>query len=65
MKYDLLVDGEKTARVASEDEVRTWLAQYRRDHEEDDPAATHVQIVERPTLAWLRGGSIVDRERFL
>ena len=64
MKYDMLVDGERTARVGSADEVRTWLAQYRRDHQEDDPAATHVQILERRPFAWLRGGALVDRERF-
>lgn len=64
MKYDLLVDGAQAARVGSEEEVRTWLAQYRRDHEEDDPAATHVQILERPSFAWLRGGALVDRDRF-
>jgi hypothetical protein len=65
VKYDLLVDGERAARVGSEEDVREWIARYRREHEEDDPAATHVQIIERPSLAWLRGGTLVDRERFL
>lgn len=63
-KYDLLVDGDRAARVGSEDDVRQWLARYRQEHEEDDPAAAHVQILERPALAWLRGGTLVERERF-
>jgi hypothetical protein len=45
--------------------VRTWLATYREKHAEDDPAAAHVQIVERGAFAWLTGGKLVDRERFL
>jgi phenylpyruvate tautomerase PptA (4-oxalocrotonate tautomerase family) len=65
VKYDLLVDGERVARVDSEADVREWITRYRQDHEHDDPAATHVQILERPPLAWLRGGNLVDRERFL
>ena len=62
--YALLVDGERVARVNSEDEVRTWLAKYREDHTEDDPSAAHVQIIERGAFAWLTGGKLVDRERF-
>jgi hypothetical protein len=65
MKYDLLVDGERAARVGSEEDVRGWIARYRQDHADDDPAATHVQVLERPALAWLRGGTLLDRERFL
>lgn len=64
-KYDLLVDGERAERAGSADEVRAWIARYRHDHELDDPAAAHVQILERPALAWLRGGTLVDREQFL
>jgi hypothetical protein len=63
--YALLVDGERVARADSEDDVRAWLVQYRADHQEDDPAAAHVQILERDSLAWLTGGKLVDRERFL
>jgi hypothetical protein len=63
--YALLVDGERVARVDSADDVRAWLAKYREDHAEDDPAAAHVQILERGTFAWLTGGSLVERERFL
>jgi hypothetical protein len=63
--YALLVDGERVARADSEDDVRAWLVQYRADHQEDDPAAAHVQVLERGSLAWLTGGKLVDRERFL
>jgi hypothetical protein len=63
--FALLVDGERVARAGSEDDVRAWLVQYRADHQEDDPAAAHVQILERGSLAWLTGGKLVDRERFL
>ena len=52
--YALLVDGERVERVNSEQEVRVWLADYREEHAEDDPAAAHVQIIERgsgPLLA--------------
>jgi len=63
--YTLLVDGERVERVNSEDEVRVWLAAYRDEHAEDDPAAAHVQIIERGVLAWLTGGTLVDQKRFL
>jgi hypothetical protein len=62
--YALLVDGERVARVDSENDVRAWLVKYRAEHEEDDPAAAHVQVLERGSLAWLTGGKLVDRERF-
>ena len=63
--YAILVDGERAARVSSEDDVRAWIAEYRREHEEDDPAGAHVQVIERGGLAWLTGGTLVERERFL
>jgi hypothetical protein len=63
--YALLVDGERVNRVKTEDEVRAWLAKYREEHAEDDPSAAHVQIIERGALAWLTGGKLVDRLRFL
>jgi hypothetical protein len=63
--YALLVDGERVERVNSEQEVRVWLADYREERAEDDPAAAHVQIIERGALAWLTGGKLVDRKRFL
>jgi hypothetical protein len=59
-KYDLRIDGERMARVKSEDEVREWLARYREEHAEDDPSATHVQIIKLRLV----GGEIVPRERF-
>jgi hypothetical protein len=64
-KYALLVDGERVARVESADEVRSWLAKYRDEHAADDPSAAHVQIIERGALAWITGGKLVDRLRFL
>ena len=63
--YAILLDGERVARVASEAEVRDWIGKYREEHQEDDPAAAHLQILERGALAWLTGGKLVDRERFL
>jgi hypothetical protein len=62
--YALLVDGERVARANSPDDVRAWLQKYREEHAEDDPAAAHVQIIERGALAWLTGGKLVDREQF-
>jgi hypothetical protein len=61
--FALLVDGERVERVNSEHEVRVWLAAYREEHAEDDPAGAHVQIIG--TLAWLTGGKLVDQKRFL
>ena len=65
MRYDLLVDGERRARLDGEDDVRRWLRAYRAEHVEDDPGAVHVQLRRLSRLAWLTGGSLVDRERFL
>jgi hypothetical protein len=63
--YAILVDGSRVARVSGDDEVRAWIAKYRDDHEEDDPGATHVQVLEKTFLSWLVGGKLIDRERFL
>jgi len=63
--YAILVDGSRVARVNDGDDVRAWLAKYREDHQEDDPDAVHVQILERNFLSWLTGGKLIDRERFL
>ena len=63
--YALLVDGERIAHADNEDDVRSWLTTYRADHVEDDPSAAHVQIIERGRFAWLTGGKLVDRKRFL
>jgi hypothetical protein len=65
MDYAILLDGERVARLSSDDAVRAWIEKYRENHAEDDPAAAHVQILERGPLAWLIGGKLVDRERFL
>jgi hypothetical protein len=64
-KYDLLVDGERKARVEGEGQVREWLDRYREEHVEDDPAAAHVQVLVRGPLGWLTGGRLEPRERFL
>jgi hypothetical protein len=64
-KYDLLVDGERRQRACSADEVRSWLRDYRAEHQEDDPDAVHVQIRELTPFAWLTGGRLVDRDEFL
>jgi hypothetical protein len=63
--YAILVDGARVARVSDDDEVRAWIARYCDDHEEDDPSATHVQVLERTFMSWLVGGKLIDRERFL
>ena len=63
--YAILVDGERVARANTQDDVRAWIAKYREDHQEDDPAAAHVQILERGAFAWLTGGKLVPREDFL
>jgi hypothetical protein len=64
-KYDLLVDGERKARVDSEQKVRDWLVGYREEHAEDDPSAAHVQILWRGRFSWLTGGRLEPREQFL
>ena len=64
-KYDLLVDGDRVARVGSDQDVRDWLARYREEHREDDPDAAHVLVLERSAFAFLTGGRLLDRERFL
>ena len=63
--YAILVDGQRVAKVNDGDDVRAWLAKYREDHQEDDPDATHVQLLERNFLSWLTGGKLIDPQRFL
>ena len=63
--YAILVDGQRVAKVSGDDDVRKWIAKYREDHEQDDPDATHIQVLERNFLSWLTGGKLIDRERFL
>ena len=64
-RYELLVDGDRRARAGSDDEVRRWLAEYRESHAEDDPDATHVQVMRLSSWSWLAGGKLVDRATFL
>ena len=64
-KYDLLIDGRKRWRAASEDDVRTWLTEYCEEHVQDDPDAVHVQVRRLSGWAWLTGGTLVDRDAFL
>jgi hypothetical protein len=63
-KFELLIDGRKRWRAASEDDVRRWLAEYREEHAEDDPGATHVQVMELSRFSWLTGGTVVGADRF-
>jgi hypothetical protein len=63
--YALLVDGERVAKVESQEDVRGWLVKYREEHAEDDPSAAHVQVIERGALWWITGGKLVDRLQFL
>ncbi len=64
-KYELLVDGQSRWRAGSEDDARAWIRDYREEHAQDDPDATHVQVRVLSPWSWLTGGSLVDRERFL
>jgi hypothetical protein len=64
-KYDLLIDGQKRWRAASEDDLRAWLRDYRAEHAQDDPDLMHVQIRRLSAWAWLTGGTLVDRDEFL
>ena len=63
-RYELLIDGRGRWKAASDDDVRTWLEEYRDEHAEDDPDAVHVQIRELTRWAWVTGGTLVPRERF-
>jgi hypothetical protein len=64
-KYELMVDGQRRGKVTSDDEVRQWLVRYREEHAEDDPDATHVQVMQLTSWSWLAGGKLVDRALFL
>ena len=63
--YELLIDGRRRWQAHSEDEVRTWLREYCEEHAADDPVAAHVQIRRLSRLAWLTGGTLIDRDAFL
>jgi hypothetical protein len=64
-KYELLVDGARQARVASEDDARAWIRSYRAEHAKDDPDAVHVQVRRLSAWSWLSGGRLVPREQLL
>jgi hypothetical protein len=64
-RYELLVDGQRRWRVATENGVRRWISDYRQEHADDDPDAAHVQVRRIGALSWLTGGTIVDRTQFL
>jgi hypothetical protein len=65
VRYELLVDGHREARVDDEDAARAWIRGYRFEHIETDRDATHVQVRKLSRLAWLTGGTLVPREQFL
>jgi len=65
VRYELLVDGHREARVDDEDAARGWIREYRFEHIETDRDATHVQVRKLSRLAWLTGGTLVPREQFL
>ena len=44
--------------------MRTWIAEYRAEHAEDDPDAVHVQVRVLSSWSWLTGGKLVDRDEF-
>jgi hypothetical protein len=64
-KYELLVDGRARWKASDEDDLRTWLREYREQHTADDPEAAHVQVRRLSALSWLTGGTVVDRKLFL
>ena len=59
-RYNVLVDGERVTRLGTEEEIRDWVARYREEHVQDDPDATHVQVVRMR----LFGGTLLPIERF-
>jgi len=64
--YELLIDGRRRWKAATEDDVRRWLGEYRDEHADDDPDATHVQVMRLSPFSWLTGGAaLVEPTRFL
>ncbi|MBV8479529.1 MAG: hypothetical protein JOY72_04420 [Actinobacteria bacterium] len=59
------MDGRREAHVNGDEAVRAWIRDYRAERAETDPDATHVQVRQLSRLAWLTGGTLVPRERFL
>ena len=64
-KYEVLVDGRRRWKADDEADLRSWLREYREEHQEDDPEAAHVQVRALTSWSWLTGGRIVDRDLFL
>ena len=64
-RYELLIDGRRRWKAASEEDVRRWLAEYCEAHAEDDPDAVHVQVRQLSALSWLTGGKLLERTLFL
>jgi hypothetical protein len=62
--YALLVDGEQRGKAGSDEEARAWIRDYRAEHAEDDPDATHVQVRRLSRFSWLTGGSLVPTDDF-
>jgi hypothetical protein len=65
VRYELLVDGHRQARVDGEEAARTWIREYRVEHVDTDRDAAHVQVRRLSPWSWLTGGSLVPRENFL
>jgi hypothetical protein len=65
MRYELLVDGQREARVDDDAAARAWVRKYRFEHIDTDRDAVHVQVRRLSRLSWLTGGTLVPRERFL
>jgi cell wall-associated NlpC family hydrolase len=64
-RYELLIDGHRRWKAASEEDVRRWLAEYCEAHADDDPDAVHVQVRQLSALSWLTGGKLLERTLFL
>ena len=65
MRYELLINGEARGKAGSDEEARAWLRDYRAEHADDDPVATHVQVRRLSALSWLTGGSLVPLADFM
>jgi hypothetical protein len=65
VRYELLIDGEARGKAGSDEEARAWLRDYRAEHADDDPDATHIQVRRLSALSWLTGGSLVPLADFM
>ena len=65
MRYELLVDGQREARVDDDAAARAWVREYRFEHIDTDRDAVHVQVRRLSRLSWLTGGTLVPLEQFL